>query len=233
MVEEITDYLHALAKPGNVISSQRFFKTNKGQYAHGDKFLGIRVPLIRTAVKHFKDVPINNFSGLICSEFHEIRLFAVLFLVSKYAGAQGADKEHIFALYLEHSRYINNWDLVDCSAHLIVGPHLQNSSCDILVKLARSSSLWERRIAIIATYHYIKLEQYAQTLRLAELLLNDKEDLIHKAVGWMLREISNRDKSAELDFLHKFYKYMPRTMLRYSIEKFPEAERKQFLCGTV
>ena len=186
MVEEITNYLRALANPDTAISSQSFVKTSLGQYGHGDKFLGIRVPVIRDAVKRFKDAPLNNFSRLICSEFHEIRLFAVLFLVKKYTRSQGAEQEQIFALYLEQSHFINNWDLVDCSAHLIVGPHLQRLSRDKLVELANSSTLWERRIAIIATYHYIKQNQYAQTLQLAELLLDDKEDLIHKAVGWML-----------------------------------------------
>jgi 3-methyladenine DNA glycosylase AlkD len=231
-IEEITSYLGSLGNSDIAANSQRFFKTAKGEYGHGDKFLGIRMPVIRAAVRHFKNAPTTCISGLICSDFHEIRMFAVLLLVSKYAKAQEADKDQLFALYLHHSQYINNWDLVDCSAHLIVGPHLQNKSREVLVNLAHSESLWERRIAIISTYHYIRQKQFAETLQLAELLLADKQDLIHKAVGWMLREIGNRDKSTELGFLKRHYKRMPRTMLRYAIEKFPEPERKQYLHGT-
>lgn len=170
---------------------------------------------------------------LLKSKFHEERLLAVLLLVGKYRSGRASDRKRIFELYLKHTKYINNWDIVDSSAHYIVGPHLQESGRKKLFELAGSGDLWERRIAIMSTFHYIRQGEFDTALKLSEQLVKDGEDLIHKAVGWMLREIGKRDRGAEEKFLRAHCRRMPRTMLRYAIEKFPEKRRRQYLKGKV
>jgi 3-methyladenine DNA glycosylase AlkD len=213
--------------------SQRFFKTGKGEYGEGDRFLGIRVPVIRKCVKEYREISLEDTIEILKSPYHEARLFALLMLVTKYAPAKtNSEKETIYRAYLANTEFINNWDLVDCSAEHIVGAHLFLKNRKPIYRLARSKSLWERRIGIISTSHFIKKKDFSDTLECARLLLNDKEDLIHKAAGWMLREVGKRDRNAEEIFLTKHYRRMPRTMLRYAIEKFPEKERLAYLHGT-
>jgi len=226
---EITKYLQDLGNPEVAEHSQRFFKTGKGEYGYGDIFLGIRVPVIRLAVKKFQKEPITVAEQLLKSELHEVRLFALLLLVYKFSKSDPDGKKQIYDLYLSNTKYVNNWDLVDSSAHHIVGGYLSDQDRSSLVHLAQSESLWERRIAIIATFDFIKNNEFSDTLKIAEILLNDPEDLIHKAVGWMLREVGKRDLDGEVMFLKKHYQSMPRTMLRSAIEKFPPATRKQYL----
>ncbi len=211
--------------------SQRFFKTGKGEYGEGDRFLGIRVPVLRQYVRQYRDVEPAEVLKLLASEFHEQRLFALLLLVDKFQRGSDSERSWIYKQYLANTQYINNWDLVDSSADKIVGAYLQQRSRKPLYKLAKSKSLWERRIAIMATFHFIRQGDFNDTLVLCELLLQDKEDLIHKATGWMLRETGKRDIEAEKLFLDQFYKAMPRTMLRYAIERFPQADRRKYLEG--
>lgn len=231
--QEIIDYLKSLSNPEIAEHSQRYFKTAKGEYGFGDKFLGIRVPVVRQAVKKFKTTSLSTAEKLLKSEFHEIRLFALLMLVYLFSRADMDEQDKIYHLYLKNTKYINNWDLVDSSAHHIVGAYLENKDRSILVKLSNSKLIWDRRIAIIATAYFIKNNYYKDTLLISKILLNDKEDLIHKAVGWMLREIGKRDLDTEVKFLNRHYKNMPRTMLRYAIERFSKAERNKYLNSKV
>jgi len=230
--QKIVKHLHELADPTIAEHSQRFFKTAKGEYGYGDKFLGIRVPIIRKLVKQNEDVSLEVVERLLKSKHHEIRLFALLLLVS-YFSKSSRSRDEIYDLYLSHTQYINNWDLVDSSAHYIVGLYLKDKDRGVLYELCKSTSLWERRIAIMSTFYFIKHNQFEDTLRISQILLADEEDLIHKAVGWMLREIGNRDIAKEMSFLNEYYKVMPRTMLRYAIEKFEETERQKYLKGNV
>lgn len=213
--------------------SQRFFKTGEGQYGHGDRFLGIRVPVLRKLAGKYRAVRIEEASRLLKSEFHEERLLAILMLVAMFRKADDKGRRAIYNLYLESTRYINNWDLVDTSAEHIVGAYLRCSNKRPLYDLAVSDMLWERRISIMSTFGFIKHGEFDDTLKIAEILLEDNEDLIHKAVGWMLREIGKRDVETEEKFLKKYYKQMPRTMLRYAIEKFPEPKRQKYLKGSI
>lgn len=229
--QQINDYLLNLANPEIASHSLRFFKTAPGEYGSGDKFLGIRVPVIRQAVKKFETISLPVTTKLLKSEYHEIRLFALLVLVANYSKADDHGKKIIYELYLNNTQYINNWDLVDSSAHKIVGIHLENKDKADLYKLSKSASLWERRIAIISTFHFIRNNQFDDTLKISRQLLDDEEDLIHKAVGWMLRETGKRDKNVETAFLNRHYQAMPRTMLRYAIEKFSKEERQRYLSG--
>ncbi len=231
--DEITEYLKSLSNKEIAAHSQRFFKTAKGEYGSGDKFLGIRVPLIRKAVKKYKDGPVSIAKELLRSPYHEIRLFALLSLVSKFEKGGEIERNEIFRFYLKNTSYINNWDLVDSSAHHIVGAYLKNKNRRVLYALAKSRSLWKKRIALMATFYFIKNNEFEDTLKIAEILLSDPEDLIHKAAGWMLREVGNRDKKTEIEFLNRHYHNMPRTMLRYAIEKFEKNERKKYLDGKV
>ncbi|WP_281560196.1 DNA alkylation repair protein [Thalassomonas sp. RHCl1] len=231
--QSISEHLTKLANPDIAAHSQRFFKTAKGEYGYGDKFLGIRVPVLRQQVKHFKKVPLKTAEQVLSSPYHEIRLFALLLLVYRFKRANEAEREAIYQLYLSNTQHINNWDLVDTSAHVIVGGYLLNRDKTPLTQLAHSQVLWERRIAIIATLHFIKYQQYQPTLAIAEILLSDDHDLIHKAVGWMLRELGKRDLPLEQKFLQQHYQKMSRTMLRYSIEKFPKEQRDKYLHGLV
>jgi 3-methyladenine DNA glycosylase AlkD len=212
---------------------QRFFKTGSGEYGEGDIFLGIRVPNIRKVVKEFQDLPLNQTKELLKSNIHEYRLCALLIWVMQFAKGDNKAKEKIYKLYLKHTKYINNWDLVDLSAHYIVGQYLIDKPKDILCTLAVSKNLWEKRISVISSFWFIKNNQFKDTLKLAKILLYDEHDLIHKAVGWMLREIGKREIETEERFLKTCYKKMPRTMLRYAIEKFPEPKRLRYLKGKV
>lgn len=213
----------------------KFFKTGPGEYAEGDQFIGVTVPNQRKAAKKFfKQITLEEAENLLHQPIHEYRLTALFILVLKYEKSKrDAEKNAIVDLYLENTSYINNWDLVDSSADKILGPYLLDRDKGILDKFATSDDLWKQRIAIITTYHFIKNHRYDDTLRIATVLLKHKHDLIHKAVGWMLREIGNRDFQEEYNFLLNNYKEMPRTMLRYAIEKFKEELRQQFLKGLV
>lgn len=212
---------------------QRFFKTGKGEYGEGDIFYGIKVPVTRIIAKRFVELTFNELKILLASEVHEERLAAGLILVEKFNKANENEREKIYRFYLTNRKGINNWDLVDLTAPKIIGTYLLNRDKKILFDLAQSKNLWDRRIAIISTLAFIRKNQFDETLNISRLLLNDKHDLIHKAVGWMLREIGKINCDVETEFLLKYYKEMPRTMLRYAIEKFPERKRKQFLEGTI
>jgi len=210
---------------------QRFFKTDTGEYGEGDIFLGIRVPEVRKLAKKYKDIKISDVRNLLKSPIHEERLLALLIFVIKYSKGTDLVKRRVYEVYLKNTRHINSWDLVDLSAEKIVGDYLIDKSKKPLYNLARSKSLWERRISVMATFHFIKQNKFAETLIIAEILLADKEDLIHKAVGWMLREIGKRHLPTEEKFLNKHCQEMPRTMLRYAIERFPESKRQGYLKG--
>ena len=213
--------------------SQRYFKTGKGEYGHGDKFLGIRVPELRKAVKQFQETPITEIRKLLKSEYHEVRLFSLLLSVHQFSKSDAVIRKKIYNIYIRNTKHINNWDLVDSSAPYIVGVWLIDKDRTILYELAHSNLLWERRIAIMSTAYFIKNDQFNDTLKLSRILLNDSEDLIHKAVGWMLREVGNRDIGIEEKYLKKHYKKMPRTMLRYAIEKFSKERRQAYLKGEI
>ncbi len=230
---EIVKSLRALGDPKRAEAVQRYFKTGPGEYGEGDLFVGIPVPVVRRLSKEYGSLPFPETISLLQSPIHEARQLALLILVRVYARAKAAQREEIFRLYLENTRFINNWDLVDASAEYIVGAHLRDRSKDDLAALAGSSLVWERRIAVMATFCYIKEGAFSETLLIAGLLLRDPEDLIHKAVGWMLREIGKRDQTVEEAFLRRHYRHMPRTMLRYAVERFPEDLRQQYLKGQV
>jgi 3-methyladenine DNA glycosylase AlkD len=221
--------MKALASASRAAVARRFFKTGPGEYGAGDRFLGIRVPVLRRLAARHQALPLRGLAGLLKSSWHEERLLALLILVRQYARARPAQREAIYRLYLSHTRRINNWDLVDCSAEHIVGAHLRDGRRARLVRLAQSPVLWERRIAIMATFHYVKRGEFADTLRVARLLRDDPHDLIHKAVGWMLREVGKRSRSVETAFLLRHASRMPRTMLRYAIERFPPRLRRRYL----
>ena len=225
--------LYALADPADAIHLQRFFKTAPGEYGAGDKFLGLRVPALRKLVRDYRQLNDADALEMLASSWHEERLLALMLLVDGYDRGDESRRERIHRAYLEHTRYINNWDLVDASAEHIVGPHLEAREIALLQRLAKSDDIWERRIAIISTFHFIKRNEFAPTLKIARLLLEDSHDLIHKAVGWMLREVGKRDRRVEDVFLRQHYRKMPRTMLRYAIERHPEILRKRYLAGTV
>ena len=231
-VKKIMSRLRDLSDSGIAMHSQRFFKTGKGEYGEGDRFLGIRVPTIRKCVKEYRDISLDDTRTLLKSPYHEKRLLALLILVAKYSATKiKNERAAIYRLYLNQKEFINNWDLVDCSAEHIVGVHLYPRDRKPIYRLVGSKSLWDRRIGVMATFYFIKGKDFSDTLTIAESLLHDKEDLIHKAVGWMLREVGKRCMRAEEGFLVKHYKEMPRTMLRYAIEKLPESDRQAYLRG--
>jgi 3-methyladenine DNA glycosylase AlkD len=223
--EKITKQLKALGNKTAAEHAQRFFKTGPGQYGEGDVFLGIKVPVLRKLAKEHRDITLDDAIELLQSPLHEVRLLALFIMVLQSKRNSTA----VYRAYHANTRCINNWDLVDCSAEHIVGAHLFERDRKPLYKLAKSKSLWERRIAIIATFYFIRRNQFDDTLAIADILLNDKEDLLHKAVGWMLREVGKRDLKTEEDFLLPRYQKMPRTMLRYAIERFPEPKRLAYL----
>jgi len=212
---------------------QKYFKTGPGQYGEGDIFRGIRVPALRKLARKHRDIPFDITQRLLQSAYHEDRLLALLILVLKFARAEEAEKTYIYGLYMSNTRFINNWDLVDSSAPYIVGAYLSDRDKEPLYQFARSSMIWERRIAVLATFYFIRQDKFDDALRIAEILLADKEDLIHKAAGWMLREVGKRNLQKEEDYLKIHYTRMPRTMLRYAIERFPEEKRLRYLKGSV
>jgi 3-methyladenine DNA glycosylase AlkD len=208
---------------------QRFFKAGKGEYGEGDIFLGIVVPNTRKIAKKFSDLDLLEIEKALYSRIHEERLCALLILVEKFKKANEAEKKKVFNFYIKHAKQANNWDLVDLSAPKIIGEYLLEKPKIILYKFAKSKNLWGKRIAMVSTYTFIKAGEYKDTFQIAEILMNDKHDLIHKVVGWMLREVGKKNLVEEEKFLRKYYKKMPRTMLRYAIEKFPEEKRMKYL----
>lgn len=234
MPTPITTALHSLSSPARAQTSLRFFKTDKGEYGEGDKFIGVTVPDQRKVAKqYYPTISIEEALELLQSDIHEHRLTALFILVYKFNKASVADKKKIAKLYLKNAKQVNNWDLVDSSAPYILGPYLFEHPAErkILYKLSKSKNIWERRISVLATFYFFKQDDFEDFLRLTEILLTDDHDLIHKAVGWGLREVGKRNLKAEQNFLDKHYAQMPRTMLRYAIEKFEEKTRNEYLEG--
>ncbi|HEU4452237.1 MAG TPA: DNA alkylation repair protein [Longimicrobium sp.] len=230
-LESIRARVRELADPEHARVLQGYFKTGPGEYAEGDVFAGIRIPVLRKLAREHADLPLEEAAELLRSPVHEERLLALLILVRAHQRGTAERRREIHDLYLANTRFVDNWDLVDSSAEQIVGAQLWEGDRSLLERLARSDSVWERRIAIIATFHFIRRGDFGDTLRVAEVLLGDRHDLIHKAVGWMLREVGKRDQPAEEAFLRAHHRTMPRTMLRYAIEKFPEPLRQAYLRG--
>jgi 3-methyladenine DNA glycosylase AlkD len=231
MLIKLKKQLKSLSDKNQAEILQRFFKTGKGEYGEGDVFLGVKVPLQRNVAKDYFEIELNDIQELLESNIHEYRYTSLVILYSKYKRAE--DKKEIFDFYMKNAKRINNWDLVDTSAPYIAGDFLFDKPKDILYEFVKSNNLWKRRIAIMSTFGFIKKNDFVDAIKISEILLNDSHDLIHKAVGWMLREIGKRDVNVLIDFLNKHYKKMPRTMLRYSIEKFNEKKRKDYLLGLV
>jgi 3-methyladenine DNA glycosylase AlkD len=230
MHKTIKSTLEQAANPNKAVVSASFFKTGTGQYGEGDIFIGVPIPDIRRLCKqYFKQTTLNDVQILLHDLIHEVRMLAVLLLVYSFEKADASQQQAIYQFYLAHTARINNWDLVDNSAGQIVGGYLFDKDRALLYQLAHSQSLWEQRITIIATFYFIKRQQFEDTFAIARLLLTHKHDLIHKAVGWMLREVGKKDRSALEVFLNNHYQTMPRTMLRYAIEKFPEPLRQHYL----
>jgi 3-methyladenine DNA glycosylase AlkD len=225
----ILEELQSVANPEKAVFLQRFFKTGPGQYAEGDVFLGITVPVVRSIAKANKSMPLPELQKLLESKRHEARLCALLILAEQFGKAGPAGQEAIYDFYLGNTRHVNNWDLVDLSCMHIVGPYLSDKDRSPLYRLAGSENLWEQRIAIVSTYYFIRRGQFDDTLSLAEGLMNHKHDLIHKAVGWMLREVGKKDRQTLTAFLERHATQMPRTALRYAIEHYPEDRRQYFL----
>jgi len=236
VLTNLKNELRSKADPKKANFLARYFKTGKGQYAEGDVFLGgIVTSEMRKIANKYQDIPLRDIQALLKSKFHEERSLALGILNRQFTKAKNQERLKFYKFYLQNTKHINNWDLVDISAGNIVGEYLiaNPQKIGVLKKLARSKSLWERRIAIMATFTFIKKGQFQETLTIGEMLLTDKHDLIHKAVGWMLREVGKKDQKAEEAFLKKHYQTMPRTMLRYAIEKFPEKTRKKYLLGQI
>jgi len=226
--------IRRLANKGIAKNSLRFFKTKKGQYGYGDIFLGIRAPKIRLIAKKHVNISIVDMKILIQSKYHEERFLGLIILVNKYSKTKDKKtKNQLYKIYISSFKYINNWDLVDVTCPHITGKHLIDKDRSILYKWAKSDDLWTKRIAMVSTFSFIRQNDLEDTFKIAEILLQDKHDLIHKAVGWMLREAGKRDLEKEEIFLKKYYRDMPRTMLRYAIEKFPESKRQDYLKGTI
>ncbi|MFV0338433.1 MAG: DNA alkylation repair protein [Chthoniobacterales bacterium] len=229
--KKIRQLLHSQSNPATAKQYKRFFKTEKGDYAENDRFLGIRIPVLRKYAKEYREILLSEVIPLLQSPYHEERMFALLLLVEKFTKGTPQDKKATYQTYVKHISRVNNWDLVDTSAPYIVGAYLEDKDRHPLYTWVKSPNLWKRRIAILSTFHFIRKNDFHDALELSSILLHDKEDLIHKAVGWMLREIGNRDQNVERHFLNKHHQTMPRTMLRYAIEKFSEKERKKYLNG--
>ena len=226
--------IRALANKEIAQHSLRFFKTDKGEYGHGDLFLGVRAPKIRLIAKKHIDISITDMQTLIRSKYHEERFLGLIILVNKYAKTKDKkNRNQLYKIYVYSFKYINNWNLVDVTCPHVTGKHLIDKDRTILYKWAKSEDLWAKRIAMVSTFSFIRKNDLEDTFKIAEILLHDEHDLIHKAVGWMLREAGKRDLKREETFLKKYYKTMPRTMLRYAIEKFPETKRQKYLKGTI
>lgn len=234
-ISNVSQELKKLANKQKTQAYARFFKTGKGEYGEGDKFLGLTVPQQRKIARKYQNLPLGQVTKLLQNPYHECRLTALLILTSQFQKSSHYRQKQIVNIYLKNLKYVNNWDLVDISAPKILGAFLlENNLLRFqLKKLAKSTNLWEKRVAILATFTFIKKGNFKETLKIAKMLLLDQHDLIHKAVGWMLREIGKIDLKTEEKFLQKYYPKMPRTMLRYAIEKFPEAKRQAFLKGKV
>jgi len=233
MVNNIMKELQALSDPEKAEFLPRFFKTLPGGYAEGDIFIGVTVPKIRSVAKKYHALPFTQIRQLLRSPIHEHRLAALLILADRFGSSDEAAKERIAEFYLHNLNYVNNWDLVDLSADKVLGAYLFSRDRSILYSLCKTGHLWSQRVAIISTFFFIRRGQFEDTFRIAGHLLGHKHDLIHKAVGWMLREVGKRDREAEELFLKKHYRSMPRTMLRYAIEKFSPEERQRYLKGLV
>jgi 3-methyladenine DNA glycosylase AlkD len=231
-IREIQKRLRQFASREKAAVLQRFFKTGPGEYGEGDRFLGVVVPDIRKTVREFRDAPRDAVIELLRSSWHEERLLALLILVHQFEHGDAVLRKEVYSLYLRNTRYINNWDLVDLTAPKIVGPYLDGGPRTLLYRFVRSGSLWERRIAMLATFPYIRKGDFSDALALSEMLLEDDEDLMHKAVGWMLREVGKKDTEALERFLKTHCRKMPRTALRYAIERFPETKRRKYLRGS-
>jgi 3-methyladenine DNA glycosylase AlkD len=229
MIEEVRKELKKYASKENAAVLQRFFKTGPGEYGDGDVFIGVKVPPIRKTAEKFLTLSIPQLKKVIKSPIHEERLLALIIITKKFGKADDEGKKDIVEFYLQNRKYINNWDLVDLSAPYILGPWYYDKDRSILYDLVNIGDMWEKRIAVLASFYFIKQNDYNTSLDLITLLLNDGRDLINKACGWMLREIGKRDLKTEEIFLKKHYKTMPRTMLRYAIEKFPEEKRQAYL----
>lgn len=227
--EFILNELHSISNPEKAVFLQRFFKTGKGQYAEGDVFLGIVVPLVRNVAKAATQTPVSELQLLLDSEYHEARLVALLIVAEQFKKASREKQTELFEFYLRNSSRINNWDLVDVTCAHVVGKYLLDKDRSVLYSMAESSLLWEQRIAIVSTIAFIRDRQFDDTLALSEMLLGHKHDLMHKAVGWMLREVGKRDKEILVDFLERNVSRMPRTALRYAIEHFSPEERVYFM----
>ena len=221
--------LKNLSDPEYVEILQRFFKTGRGEYGEGDIFLGLKSQQIRDVSKKYYDISLDDLNRLLSEKIHEFRVSALRILVYRYEGGDEKEKKKIYDFYLKNAKNINNWDLVDSSAPNIVGDYLLGKPRNILYKLAKSKNLWERRIAILATFAFIRNNEFKDTIKIAKILMNDEHDLIHKAVGWMLREVGKKDEKILEKFLDKYHKIMPRTMLRYAIEKLSEKKREFYL----
>ena len=229
-----SEEIRALANKERANHSKRFFKTGKGEYGYGDIFLGVRVPKIRLIAKKNIGISITDMKTLIKSKYHEERLLGLIILVNKYSKSKDEkDRDQLYNIYVSSFKYVNNWDLVDVTCAHIIGKHLLNKDRSILYTWAKSNDLWTKRIAIVSTHCFIRKNDLQDTFKIAKILLNDEHDLIHKAVGWMLREAGKKDMEKEEIFLKKHYKTMPRTMLRYAIERFPEPKRQRYLKGNI
>jgi 3-methyladenine DNA glycosylase AlkD len=230
-LDELREKLRSAARPGDAEFLQGFFKTGPGQYGEGDVFIGVRVPVVRKLAKETDGLKMREVLSLLRSKYHEERLLALIILVRRFEWGTESERKEIFDIYLREKRWINNWDLVDVSAPKIVGAWLLDKPRKILGDLASSSNVWDRRIAVLSSFAFIRKGQFADSLQLCERLLQDKQDLIHKACGWMLRELGKRDRATLIKFLDEHAAHMPRTMLRYAIERLTPAERKRYLKG--
>ena len=229
-----SEEIRALANKERANHSKKFFKTGKGEYGYGDIFLGVRVPKIRLIAKKNIGISITDMKTLIKSKYHEERLLGLIILVNKYSKSKDEkDRDQLYNIYVSSFKYVNNWDLVDVTCAHVIGKHLLNKDRSILYTWAKSNDLWTKRIAIVSTHCFIRKNDLQETFKIAKILLNDEHDLIHKAVGWMLREAGKKDMKKEEIFLKKHYKTMPRTMLRYAIERFPEPKRQIYLKGNI
>lgn len=221
--------LRSVSTPERAKANEWFFKTGKGQYGYGDKFIGVSVPNQRAIVKQFRDLDLSELKILLHSPFHECRLTSLFILVHQYEQGDSKTKATLTKFYLSNLKYVNNWDLVDSSAHKILGEELINKNREILYKLAKSESMWSRRVAIISTFTFLKDNDFKDALKLAEIYLDDDQDLMHKATGWTLREIGKKSRPTLLKFLDKHHKKMPRTALRYSIEHLSLDLKKKYM----
>ncbi|HLC61822.1 MAG TPA: DNA alkylation repair protein [Candidatus Nanoarchaeia archaeon] len=229
MLNKLKKELARFGNPEKAKILSGFFKTGKGQYGYGDVFLGVKVPETRSVAKKFNSLSLKDLKKLLSSKIHEERLCALLILIDKYKQSDSKNKKIIVDFYLKNTKKVNNWDLVDLSADKILGNYLIGKDKSVLYRLLKSQNLWERRISIISTFAFIKNNKFDDTIKISEILLNDKHDLIHKAVGWMLREMGKRDEKVLIKFLNKNYKKMPRTMLRYAIERLDEKKKGRYM----